>query len=142
MAKSPDRRHYRLINRKFQFGLAWRVVLVYLGFFYLGVIVLFAPSMYHLASNTADLAAQESAASEFLLLHRRVWPAILLSFGGVFAYTLLFSHRIAGPVHRINAVLRQLIDGEHPESITFRKADYFKPTAELLTELSRKLSAK
>ncbi len=139
MDRTPDRRHSRLVNRKFQLGLAWRLVVACLVFFYLGIVLIFTPSMLRLAMNTTDLSVQESAANELLLLHARVWPAILLSFGGVFLYTLVLSHRIAGPVHRINETLRKMIEGRNPESVSFRKNDYFQPTADLLTALSHKL---
>jgi hypothetical protein len=127
------------VNRKFQFGLAWRLLLVLSALFAAGILVVFAPSAYVLATRN-ELASLEPAAEEFLILHRRVWPAALMSFGGVFLYALLFSHRIAGPVHRIDAVLRQLLRNDYPETVKFRKNDYFQPTAELLTELSRKLA--
>jgi len=140
VGEQPDRRRTRLVDRKFQFGLAWRLLLVMSGFFLAGIVLVFAPSALVLVT-AREMKALEPAAEEFLVLHRRIWPAAILSFAGVFAYCLLFSHRIAGPVYRINAVLRQLLRGDFPAEIRFRKGDYFQPTAELLTELSRKLRA-
>jgi len=136
--KQADRRRTRLVDRKFQFGLAWRLLLVVSGFFLAGIVLVFAPSAIELVTET-DLKSLEPAAEEFLVLHRRIWPAALFSFAGVFLYCLLFSHRVAGPVHRINAALRQMLRGEPPAEVRFRKRDYFHPTAELLTQLSRKL---
>jgi len=54
---------------------------------------------------------------------------------------ILFSHRVAGPVYRINAVLRALIDDRDPPVVKFRDGDYFHPTAALLKELSEKMRA-
>ena len=138
MGDQADRRRTRLVDRKFQFGLAWRLLLVMSGFFLAGIVLVFAPSAVVLVTGS-DLKALEPAAEEFLVLHRRIWPAALLSFAGVFAYCLIFSHRIAGPVYRIDAALRQLLRGEFPAVVRFRKNDYFQPTAQLLSELSRKL---
>jgi hypothetical protein len=129
------------VDRQFQFGLAWRLLIVLVALFAAGILLVFAPSAYVLATRS-DLSALEPAAAEFLILHRRIWPAALLSFAGLFVYALLFSHRIAGPVYRINAVLRLLLRNEYPETVRFREHDYFHPTAELLTELSRKLSGR
>jgi hypothetical protein len=129
------------VDRRFQFGLAWRLLIVLVALFAAGILLVFAPSAYVLATRS-ELSALEPAAAEFLILHKRVWPAALLSFAGLFVYVLLFSHRIAGPVYRINAVLRLLLRDEYPETIRFREGDYFLPTAELLTELSRKLSGR
>jgi len=122
-------------------GLAWRILLVLTGLFAAGIFLMIAPSLYVLAT-TKDLAALEPAAAEFLVLHQRIWPAALLAFGGVFVYSILLSNRIAGPLYRINAALRQMLRDETPDRIAFREPDFFHETAELLTQLSRKLADK
>lgn len=140
MAERADRRRTRLVDRHFQLGMAWRFLLIATGFFAAGIVLAFAPSAIVLATGS-DPKTVEAAAEEFLALHRRVWPAAILSFAGLFAYCLYFSHRIAGAVYRVDAVLHQLLRGEYPARVQFRKGDYFQPTALLLEELSRKLSA-
>jgi hypothetical protein len=115
------------------------MLLVFLLFFAIGIFVVFAPSMFGLLTG-ADLAELEPAAQEFLILHRRIWPAVLVVLAGVFVYTLLFSHRIVGPIHRINQVLHNMLRGEYPGSVTLRKGDHFHQTAELLERLSQQLA--
>lgn len=141
MGDPADRRRSRLVDRQFQFGLAWRLLAVLAVLYATGILLVFAPSAYVLATRS-EISSLEPAAAEFLILHKRIWPAALLSFAGMFAYALLFSHRVAGPVYRINAVLRQLLRGEYPGTVRFRKNDHFHPTAELLSDLSRKLSGR
>jgi hypothetical protein len=119
--------------------MAWRLALVVTGFFAAGIVLAFAPSAVVLTRGS-DLRSLEAAAEEFLVLHRRIWPAAILSFAGIFAYCLIFTQRIAGAVYRIDAVLRQLLRDEYPARVRFRKGDCFQPTAQLLEELSRKLS--
>ena len=138
MTHPGERRKTRLADRRFQFGLAWRMLLVFLLFFLAGVLLVFAPSVIGLVTG-ADLAELEPAAEEFLILHRRIWPAVLFVLAGVFLYTLILSHRIAGPIHRINKVLEMMLRGEYPESITLRKGDHFQKTAELLERLSQQI---
>jgi len=133
-----NRRRTRIVDRPFQLGLAVRLLLVLTALFAAGIALAFAPSAYVLAT-TNDLKSLEPAAAEFLVLHQRLWPAAILSFAGIFVYAILFSHRIAGPVYRINAVLRALIDGRDPPVVTFRDGDCFQPTAALLGELSQKM---
>jgi hypothetical protein len=135
-----QRRRTRIVDREFQLGLAVRLLLVLTALFAAGIALAFAPSAYVLAT-TNDLKSLEPAAAEFLVLHRRLWPAAFLSFAGIFVYAIFLSHRIAGPVYRINAVLRALIDGRDPPAVKFRDGDYFQPTATLLGELSEKMSA-
>lgn len=137
MANPVNRRKSRLVDRKFQLGLAWRMMIGFLAFFIGGLVIVFAPSMYRLAMGSS-LTELEPAAREFLVLHLRVWPAALFIFGGMFVYTLFLSRRIAGPIYRINAILKQMIDGEFPGKVTFRRGDFFQDTAELLEKLLRK----
>jgi hypothetical protein len=73
------------------------------------------------------------------MLNKRLLPAALLSLAGIFIYAIFFSHRIAGPLYRINAILRALIEDRDPPVVNFRDDDYFQPTAALLKELSEKM---
>jgi len=135
-----DRRRTRIVDRQFQLGLAVRLLLVLTILFAAGMLLAFAPSYYVLATKN-DLKSIEPAAAEFLVLHKRLLPAALLSLAGIFIYAIFFSHRIAGPLYRINAILRALIEDRDPPVVKFRDDDYFQPTAALLKELSEKMRA-
>lgn len=138
MGMHADRRAWKLIDRNFQYGLAFRLLIASIALFLAGLVLVFAPSIYLLAT-TSDPRVLAETAEEFLLLHKRIWPAAIFCFAGAFAYCLLLSRRIAGPVYRINTVLEQLLRNERPERVTFRKNDWFQPTAELLERLAEKL---
>lgn len=140
MARANGRRKVRLVDKQYQLGIAWRMMIAYFIFLAAGLALAFAPSVFILASNQ-DLSVIEPAATEFLVLHRRIWPAALFIGGCVFVYTLFVSHRVAGPIYRINSVLRDMIEGRYPDKVSLRRGDHFHTTADLLTELSRKLSA-
>jgi hypothetical protein len=135
-----DRRRTRIVDRQFQLGLAVRLLLVLTILFAAGLLLAFAPSYYVLAT-TNDLKSLEPAAAEFLVLHRRLLPAALLSLAGIFFYAIFFSNRIAGPLYRINAILRALVEDRDPPVVNLRDDDYFQPTAALLKELSEKMRA-
>ncbi len=130
-----------MVDRQYQLGMAWRMFLAFLLFFAIGIFLVFAPSMFGLLVG-ADLEELEPAAREFLILHRRIWPAVLFVLVGVFVYTALFSQRIAGPIYRINTVLQAMLRGEYPESVTLRKGDHFHQTADLIARLSRQLAGR
>jgi len=138
LGTSENRRRKRIVDPGFQVGLAVRLFLVLTALFAAGIALAFAPSAYVLAT-TNDLSSLEPAAAEFLVLHKRLWPAALLSLAGIFFYVIFFSHRVAGPVYRINTILRALIDDRDPPVVKFRDGDYFQPTAALLKELSEKM---
>jgi len=140
LGAGEDRRRTRIVDRQFQLGLAVRLLLVLTILFAAGLVVAFAPSYYVLAT-TNDLKSLEPAAAEFLVLHKRLLPTALLSLAGIFLYAFFFSHRIAGPLYRVNAILRALIEDREPPVVKFRDDDYFQPTAALLRELSEKMRA-
>ena len=140
MGTVQHRRRTRIVDRQFQLGLAVRLLLVLTILFAVGLLLAFAPSYYVLAT-TNDLKSLEPAAAEFLILHKRLWPMVLLSLAGIFLYTIFISRRIAGPLYRINAILRALIEDRDPPVVKFRDDDYFQPTAALLKELSEKMAA-
>jgi signal transduction histidine kinase len=129
-----------MVNRELQFGLAWRMMIAYLLFLFIGIALMFAPSMLRLATGS-KIEELAPAAREFLILHNRIWPAVLVTLAGVFLYTLFISHRIAGPIYRINATLKKMQEGEYPDKVSLRNGDFFHETAELLQDLSRKLAA-
>ena len=124
------RRRMRILDRQFQLGLAVRLSLVLTILFAGGLLLAFAPSYYVLATTT-DLKSLEPAAAEFLVLNKRLLPAALLSLAGIFLYAILLSNRIAGPLYRINAILRALIEDRDPPVVKFRDEDYFQSTAEI-----------
>jgi hypothetical protein len=138
LGAAEDRRRTRFVDRQFQLGLALRLLLVLTILFAVGLLLAFAPS-YYVIATTNDLKSLEPAAAEFLVLHKRLLPAVLLSLAGIFIYAIYFSHRIAGPLYRINAILRELIEDRDPPIVKLRDKDYFQPTAALLKELSEKM---
>jgi nitrate reductase NapE component len=135
------RQRFRLVDKHFQLDLAWRMLGVFLLFFITGIVLVFAPSALRLLTG-ATLTELEPASQEFLILHHRIWPAVLFVLVGIFLYTLWFSHRIAGPIYRINSVLQTMLNGEYPNRVALRKGDHFQSTAELLEALSRQLAGK
>ncbi len=140
MTRTANRRKTRLVDRKFQVGLAWRMFFAFFLLFFCGLLLIFAPSMVRLATGS-DLASLEPAAQEFLVLHKRIWPAAIFIAAGMFFYTLLLSHRIAGPIYRINDVLRKMAEGDYPRTVALRRHDFFRTTAELLEAACRRREA-
>jgi hypothetical protein len=138
LGAAEDRRRTRIADRRFQLGLAARLLLMLTILFVAGLLLAFAPS-YYVIATTSDLKSLEPAAAEFLVLHKRLLPAALLSLAGIFLYAILFSRRITGTLHGINAILRALIENRDPPVVKFRGDDYFQPTAALLKELSEKM---
>ena len=62
-----------------------------------------------------------------------VFPIIFV----IVAFSIIFSHRIAGPIYRFEQTLDKLIQGEDVEYIRLRKNDELKGLAAKLNELIR-----
>jgi hypothetical protein len=58
---------------------------------------------------------------------------IVLMF--IYFFGLRLSHRIAGPIFKINMVIKESIEKQVPVKIKLRKSDYFKEHAEAVNQL-------
>ncbi len=55
---------------------------------------------------------------------------------------LLFSHRIAGPIHRLRKLAEMLAEGKNVPPVKFRNYDEFKEVAAAFEKLRNSLKAK
>ncbi len=123
------RRHY-FIHRRFQKDFALKVLLAV--FVPIGVCTVFF---------LVYISIWEAGARSFglHLLRREVLQAILaraLLVGfAVVVFSILFSHRIAGPLKRLQRACADYATGEPIPSVSLRRRDYFKPLAVKLNRL-------
>jgi len=68
-----------------------------------------------------------------------VWPWMILSMliylGACLLMGLFYSHRVAGPLHRIQNKIKARINGERIEVVKIREKDYFQELAKLIGNL-------
>lgn len=83
-----------------------------------------------------------------LLLFYELWsyfsPAIVASviLLPIFIYDILkLSHRIAGPLERLNAEMNKLAEGESVTPLKFRDGDYWSELAEKFNKLAAQVQA-
>ena len=127
--------------------LQYRLLLVNLAYF--GVIVLalvgllLLPPLLRL--RTAPLVASAenlAAANEFLVLHARLWPALLIVLALLALHSVIVSHRIAGPLYRFRRVFEAVAAGDLSVRARLRKHDYLMPEADALNEMLEALAAR
>ncbi|MCE9501240.1 MAG: hypothetical protein K8R21_12205 [Leptospira sp.] len=58
----------------------------------------------------------------------------LLNLIVIIGFSLFFSHRMAGPIHRIKVTLEEFVANQKPSSIRLRKKDHFSEVADLLNK--------
>jgi len=132
------RRRRFLVMPRFQIGLALRVsffVLLYsaaLGF------LIFSPMQQEL-TGAVPFDKQAWVADQILELHFRVWPGIALVGILVGFHTIFTSHRIAGPIYRIDQVIRAITAGDYSQRIRLRRTDRWQEFAGAVNALGEQL---
>lgn len=103
---------------------------------------LFLPLMLELGSEATSFAEKQEAASQFLSLHTRVWPALLAVFLLLAVHSLVVSHRVAGPLYGFRRVLRAVAEGKLTVRATIRKNDYLAKEADSINVMIAALQEK
>ena len=133
MAKRPYKRRQILVDR-FQYQLVLINLLYILAILLIFSAALFVPLIIQLESST-PLSEQEVVASQFLSLHARVWPALLIAFLLLAIHSIFVSHRIAGPLIRFRNTFKAVAAGDLSVRVTIRKHDYLGSEADILNEM-------
>lgn len=81
------------------------------------------------------LEERARAANQFLVLAQTVWPALAVLIPAVAVFSIYLTHRLAGPLFRIEQTARELIRGNLALHIRFRKGDELHELAGLLNEV-------
>lgn len=71
------------------------------------------------------------------LLHILI-PGLLLAIIELVFLTVFFSHKIAGPVYRIELACKRVIDGDYKEKIHLRDGDKMRNLATLFNQMTEK----
>lgn len=139
MKEEKNRRKQYIINREIQLGVTFRFIFFFILAIFFSTGSIFLPSIVGMMTETR-VEKLIVPAQEFLILHKRIWPMVLVFVVGIVIYTVLLTHRIVGPIYRLNRELRNMIEGKYSENILLRKKDFFKETASLVEELGQKLN--
>jgi len=130
--KRRIRRHY-LIKKRMQLGLTFRFLFLTILFsLFIGFelyISIWPVVSGLIPKDLMDLVKYQI----FFRLLFFAFPVIFV----IVASSIVFSHRIAGPIYRFEQTLDKLIKGEHTEYIQLRKGDELSTLATKLNELIR-----
>ncbi|MCM8819141.1 MAG: hypothetical protein NC915_06685 [Candidatus Omnitrophica bacterium] len=138
MEKKHKRKRY-LINKPVQFIFSGISI-----YFIILVIMLVTGLTYYITLNTIlsqlELENKLINAYEIIttinsILIKRLGILCLLFLLVVFYFEIRFLHRIAGPLYRIEKVLKDLSEGKNVEKIKLRKKDFYKSLAETVNQV-------
>lgn len=148
MGAKPYKRRRYIVDREFQYRLIRRFVVLALlmvamsiGFLVL-VYIFYGDIQFQLAQPDPF---SPSGRGEALVVQKTLlgllWPILAICLGIALAITFLFgvliSHRMAGPVFRIQRELADMREGDLRGSVRLRNKDDFKPLAESINAVKR-----
>jgi methyl-accepting chemotaxis protein len=102
------------------------------------VLAVFGPLIAGLWDDSISWEDQIAISDQFLDLHARIWPPILITLVFVAANSIIVAHRIAGPLYRFRQVLRAISAGDLSMRVKIRPRDYLDKEAE---EFNRMIGA-
>lgn len=105
-------------------------------------VALFLPLMLQLDRIPLSSEDARRVADQFLLLHSRFWPAVLVASILLVLHGVFFSHRIAGPLYRFREIFRRVAAGDLTVRTSIRKGDYLQTEAACLGEMVSALREK
>ena len=131
----PNRRKTYLINPRFQ----WRFIGFMAAASLLAIAVLFVSNVLFFREMeqtalsvglTRDNPYFDFLAEQKSSLYTLYFAVSGVAFVVMMALGILYSHRIAGPLHNLRSKMQRIADGEAPSSVNFRKNDQFRDLAE------------
>ena len=132
-------RRTRFLINEFQYRILFLQVLYFFALILVFTAAIFVPLILELESGSLSFAEKHAVANQFLSLHSRIWPAVLVLFVLLSGHSVFVSHRIAGPLYRFRVVLDALKEGEISSPISIRKGDYLQQEADLINEVLESL---
>ena len=141
MAAAFRRKRY-FIDRGLQLRFARFVVLfVFISSLATGLTVFFT-TFSLLGEKLADVYPQGRLVSIFKSVYAALFVDMAVILPLIFWGSIVFSHRIAGPMPKIYRALKSIGDGDFNVNLVLRKHDELKELADVINETARKLKEK
>jgi methyl-accepting chemotaxis protein len=134
------RRRTFIIRKKLQYSL------LALTFIYAIILIavlassLFIPLMIDMGTGTGPSSEAIKASYVILYLHKNFWTPILLTLIAIGLHSVRISHKIAGPIYRIDLFFRDLIKGLVAEPIHLRNDDYLSEEVATINQAMQGIS--
>lgn len=126
-----------IVNAGFQFRTLVPIAVYTVLFALLAGGLVFFP-LHREVNAEPDPDIQVLLQEQLLGLHVRLWPMLLLAAFLAGVYALLRSHRVAGPLYRLNQTLLRMNEGDY-RSLRFRQGDEFRELEPIVTQVGKKM---
>jgi len=143
-ATQPNRRKTYLINPRFQ----WRFIGFMATVSLLAIAMLFASNILFFRTMEQEALSigltRDNPYFDFLQEQKSALSTLYFAVSGLvfvlmMGLGILYSHRIAGPLHNLNNKMRRIASGEDPSPLNFRQRDQFRELAESFNAMIVKL---
>lgn len=140
MAQSAKfRRKQYFVERGLQLRFARFVILfVFLASLATGLLV-FYTSYFMLGEKLADVYPQGRLITIFKTVHIALLIDLVVMIPIIFYGSIVFSHRIAGPLPKIYRTLREIGQGNFDLKLQLRRTDELRELADVINEMTTKL---
>lgn len=134
----------QVISKSYLSGL-----IIKCGLFFAGGLILTGIILYFSAQQPLGPSYQESFARLAQLKREMLIKSIIiyctlmfLTIGGVLFITIIYSHRVVGPMVGLTRVIKLIAGGDLTTSAILRKKDAIKPIAEALNTMTNSYKEK
>ena len=139
MANNFIRRTRYFVERGFQLRFARVVILFAFGSAVFTGLTVFYTAFMLLGERLADVYPQGRLSEIFRNVHLALAADLIIILPFIFYGSLVFSHRIAGPLPKIYNTLRQIGQGNFDVHLVLRKRDELKELAEVINKMAKDL---
>ena len=136
MGRRDDRRRLRnyLVNKEVQLKIVCINLVYMLIITIVTLIVLLSPILHDMLLSD-DLDVQYRAAQSFLILMRRLAPAVVVMLVLNSLHQLFLTHRICGPLVNFAHTFKKISEGDLTRKVFLRKKDYLRAECERINEM-------
>lgn len=136
-ARQPSRRRQWIVNRAFQFRFVGMAIVVLCLLTIVALAAVYAALWTTL--NVFELLDDPVAVSLFTMVGLIVTLQLLVILPFVVWFGILLTHRVVGPLVRIQAAIAQMAAGDFNVHIKLRKSDALPELAEAINRLAASL---
>jgi len=136
------RRRRYLVSKKFQLRFAGMIILFMFLVALFSSLIIYYQIWMLLGEKLANVYPQGRLAGILRTANFNLFLRLLLVTPFVFALAIVLSHRIAGPIYRIQKTLDDVLSGDYSKRLYLRKTDELKDVAESINKMIEILEKK
>jgi len=95
-----------------------------------------------LQNESVSFEARAAAADRILIFHSRIWPAAIALICFLGLHSVIFFHRVVGPLYRFRLTFEQVRSGDLSFRVKIRRKDYLHQEEGVLNEMIEMLAGK